>query len=100
MEGDLWLRFFDSWRLGCCGWFFCGLFSGKVGGEIMVLYLEALKKNCEGYIQLGLLVKSLICNDEGLTDAIDSGTGIAGMNLEVIDRLLGAGITEVKVPEV
>jgi len=64
----------------------------------MVLYLEALRSNIKGYIELSKLVRSMGTGDNELAKALCVGGRVAEGNLVAVDELLAAGITELKVP--
>jgi len=68
------------------------------GGDFMVLRLDVLRLNVWNYMKLATAVKvffdDLEIENSGFAEAFEASR----VNLEIIDSLLEAGITEVQVP--
>lgn len=65
----------------------------------MVLYLQALRDNCMDYLRVAGLAARVLSGDVLLSGQLDESINTCRCNLEVLDGLLAAGITELKVPE-
>lgn len=66
----------------------------------MVLYVKALKENCENYVTVVNLLKT-ICDSAGVEcSGYDQSLETAGANISLCDVLLESGVTELQIPRV
>lgn len=66
----------------------------------MVLYLKALGKNCRDYLALASVVARFVEADVLLAGQLEEDVQTVSANLVVIEGLVAAGVTELKIPEI